>query len=157
MSSWASSWTAEERAVDVVPGPERDEFATAELTGPWTVSASSDHVGLRLEGPTPSRAGAGELLSRGVPVGAVEVPPAGGLLALLRGRLVTAGYPVPLVATSTAVDLLGQARPGDVLRLREVDVVQARAARRARTSALATAADRARTALVASGLGHLLA
>ncbi|WP_460819118.1 5-oxoprolinase subunit B/C family protein [Nocardioides korecus] len=146
------------RWVTVTAGPERDRFDAATLLGPWTVGAASNHVGLRLEGPVPRRVGApdGEARSRGVPVGAVEVPPHGGLLALLPGRLVTAGYPVPLVATSLALDVLGQARPGDRLLLREVTLEEALEARRRRATAYADLARRVRTALTAGGLAHLV-
>ena len=128
-------------------GPELEEFAPEELRGPWTVSVQSDHVGLRAEGPTPVRAGRAEILSRGVPVGAVEVPPNGGLLVLLYGRLVTAGYPVPYVATSSSLDVLGQARPGDRLELRQVPLADAVSRARSRREELRLLAVRAANAL----------
>lgn len=102
--------------IDVTPGPETAQFGHEALTtGHYEVGHDSDYVGLRLTGDTATRQGGGEILSRGVPVGAIEIPPAGGLLALLRGRLLTAGYPVVGVATTVAVDRLTQARPGDRL------------------------------------------
>jgi biotin-dependent carboxylase-like uncharacterized protein len=114
--------------VDVVPGPDIGDFpdATDVLTAaPYTVSPRSNHIGLRLDGAAPARARTGETLSRGVPVGAVEVPPSGELLVLQRGRPVTAGYPVVAVATRTASTLLAQAMPGRRLRLRYRDVSEA--------------------------------
>jgi 5-oxoprolinase (ATP-hydrolysing) subunit C len=114
--------------VDVVPGPEIGDFpdATAVLTAaPYTVSPRSNHIGLRLDGAAPARARTGEILSRGVPVGAVEVPPSGELLVLQRGRPVTAGYPVVAVAARTASPLLAQAMPGRQLRLRFRDISEA--------------------------------
>lgn len=113
--------------VEVTPGPDAHEFPDEALEGAYAVSEQSDQVGLRLLGPAPGRSTAREILSRGVPVGAVEAPPAGGLLVLLRGRLVTAGYPVLAVATVASVDRLGQARPGDAIRFRTVDLAEARA------------------------------
>ena len=84
------SWTwASIAEASIAPEPPEDALA-----GPWEVAPESDHVGLRLAGEAPRRTHAAEILSRGVPVGAVEIPPSGGLLVLLRGRLVTAGYPV---------------------------------------------------------------
>lgn len=150
------TWTTSP-LLDVTAGPELAEFVAEELRGPWTVSAQSDHVGLRAEGPTPVRSGSAEILSRGVPVGAVEVPPSGGLLVLLYGRLVTAGYPVPYVATSTSLDALGQARPGDRLELREVPIADAVARSRSRREELRLLAVRAANALHGSGLGDLMA
>ena len=145
--SWPST-----AVVEVTPGPELGEFDEPALRGPWQGSAQSDHVGLRAEGPTPKRSADTEILSRGVPVGAVQVPPSGGLLVLLYGRLLTAGYPVPYVATTVSLDTLGQVRPGDELVLRVTDepsaVQQLLGVRRE----LAEVAERARTALRASGL-----
>jgi biotin-dependent carboxylase-like uncharacterized protein len=138
--------------VQVTPGPELDEFDEPASHGPWVVSPLSDHVGLRAEGPTPARTTSQEILSRGVPVGAVQVPPTGGLLVLLHGRLLTAGYPIPYVATTVSVDALGQARPGDRLVLRRTDEASAIAQLLAARSELAQVAARARTALRASGL-----
>lgn len=138
--------------VEVTPGPELDEFDEHTLGGPWEVSAQSDHVGLRAQGSTPGRSTVSEILSRGVPVGAVQVPPSGGLLVLLYGRLLTAGYPIPYVATTTSLDTLGQARPGDRLVLRRTDLPSAVAQLLAARRELATLAERATTALRASGL-----
>jgi biotin-dependent carboxylase-like uncharacterized protein len=146
------SWSPRS-VLDVTGGPELGEYDGRELVGPWTVSAQSDAVGLRAEGPTPTRSTSREILSRGVPVGAVEVPPGGGLLILLHGRLITAGYPVPYVATTAGIDRLGQARPGDVLLLREVPLAEAVAQGHARRLQLTQLAQRVATALGSSGLG----
>lgn len=138
--------------VEVTPGPELDEFDESTLRGPWRVSPHSDHVGLRAEGPTPARRVVTEILSRGVPVGAVEVPPSGGLLVLLYGRLLTAGYPVPYVATTVSLDTLGQVRPDDHLVLRRTDVPSAVAQLLSARRELTEVAERATTGLSASGL-----
>ena len=84
----------------------------------FTVSQQSDHVGLRLEGQPLDRTERSEILSRGVPVGTVEVPPAGEPIVLLRGRPLTAGYPIIGVVGRGWHDALGQLAPGDRLRLR---------------------------------------
>lgn len=104
----------------VVPGPELDEFPDFfETISPqiFTIGAQSDHAGIRLEGTSPNRSHTSEILSRGVPVGAVEVPPAGGMIALLRGRPLTAGYPVPAVVARGWHHRLAQLRPGDCVSL----------------------------------------
>ena len=145
--SWPST-----AVVDVTPGPELDEFDASALSGPWQVSPQSDQVGLRAEGPTPKRSAATEILSRGVPVGAVQVPPSGGLLVLLYGRLLTAGYPVPYVATTVSLDTLGQVRPGDELVLRVTDESSAIEQLLGVRRELAELTERASTALRTSGL-----
>lgn len=145
--TWSST-----AVVDVTPGPELGEFDREALRGPWEVTPSSDQIGLRTAGPVPARSATTEILSRGVPVGAVEVPPGGGLLVLLHGRLLTAGYPVPYVASTVSVDTLGQVRPGDRLVLRETDVPSAVRDLVACRREIAEVAERATTALRASGL-----
>lgn len=131
--------------VGVTDGPDAAEFADpwARLTGSeYTVTPASNHVGLRLAGPTPARTATGEVLSRGVPVGAVEVPAPGELLVLHRGRGVTAGYPVLGVVTTTALNTLGQARPGHRIRFRRETAAQAVAALRMQATVLTTLARR---------------
>lgn len=145
--SWPST-----AVVEVTPGPELDEFDAAALRGPWEVSAHSDQVGLRAEGPVPARTAVTEILSRGVPVGAIQVPPSGGILVLLYGRLLTAGYPVPYVASTVSLDTLGQVRPGDHLVLQETDVPNAVADLLRARRELAEVGERAAAALRACGL-----
>ena len=145
--------------LDVSPGPDADEFADppeGALTGTFTVTPVSDHVGLRLTGPVPPRNVSTEILSRGVPVGAVEVPPSGGLIVLLRGRLVTAGYPIVAVSTTTALDRLGQVRPGDSVTFRSRSVERADADLRERERRLADLAARVARAFRHVGLAHVL-
>lgn len=121
--------------VDVTDGPDIAEFgdtAARMFAAPYVVHPDSDHIGLRMTGSLPRRIATGELLSRGMPVGAVEVPSGGQLVVLHRGRGVTAGYPVLAVVTATGLDLLGQCRPGHTVRFRRTSVAAAVAARRRR-------------------------
>jgi len=120
--------------VEVTDGPDVDEFGdTAELlfTTEYTVSARSNHIGLRLGGALPERQTTAEVLSRGVPVGAIEVPSREELLVLHRGRGVTAGYPVLAVVTTRSLDVLAQARPGHTITFRKTTVPDATAKHRA--------------------------
>ena len=126
---FGAPWT-----VEVTDGPDAGEFgASTDLlfSSAFTVSPRSNHIGLRLAGEVPRRAVTGEVLSRGVPVGAVEVPAGDELLVLHRGRGVTAGYPVLAVVTATGLSALGQARPGQAVRFRRRTVAEAVAAYRA--------------------------
>ena len=120
--------------IDVTDGPDVAEFGdTADLliTTQYTVSPRSNHIGLRLGGALPERQLTSEVLSRGVPVGAIEVPSREELLVLHRGRGVTAGYPVMAVVTSRSLDLLAQARPGHTVTFRKTTVAEATATHRA--------------------------
>ncbi|MEV4989266.1 biotin-dependent carboxyltransferase family protein [Pseudarthrobacter sp. LMD1-1-1.1] len=119
--------------IDVTDGPDVAEFGdTADLlfTTEYTVSPRSNHIGLRLGGALPERQLTSEVLSRGVPVGAIEVPSRDELLVLHRGRGVTAGYPVLGVVTSRSLDVLAQSRPGHTVTFRKTSVAEATAMHR---------------------------
>jgi biotin-dependent carboxylase-like uncharacterized protein len=106
----------------LLPGPRRDWLspeAWAALTGgPWTVSADSDRVGLRLAGPRLARARDDELPSEGLVAGAVQVPPDGAPVLFLADHPVTGGYPVLAVVVTADLPAAAQLRPGDRLRFR---------------------------------------
>lgn len=144
-------------SVVVTEGPDAALLSGGDpWAGEFAVTPQSNEVGLRLEGPRPEFTSYAELLSRGVPVGAVEVPPSGGVIVLLRARLVTAGYPVVAVATTVAMDVLGQLRPGDALRFTPTTVEAAVAELRGREARHRALAERVRNALASRGLGSHL-
>ena len=92
------------------------------------IGDTSNHIGLRLRRhrrrrPAGARTG-DEVLSRGVPIGAVEVPAGDELMVLHRGRGVTAGYPVLAVVTATGLSRLGQARPGQSVSFARVPLAK---------------------------------
>src|SRR5215207_2802832 len=149
---FGSPWT-----IDVTTGPDSAEVTAATETlasATYTVRPDSDHIGLRLAGPVPRRTATTEMLSKGVPAGAVEMPPAEELLVLQRGRPVTAGYPVVAVATRVAQSALGQVRPGQTIQFRLCTVDEAVAAQRRQRRNLDELAGRARTAFASVSIPH---
>ena len=139
-----TTWT-----IDVTDGPDRAEFGDTGrrlYDAPFSVSQQSNHIGLRLRGDVPRRVTRGEILSRGVPIGAVEVPAGDELLVLHRGRGVTAGYPVLAVVTATGLSALGQVRPGQTVRFRHRTLDQAVTAHRTQRHAVDALRTRVRTA-----------
>lgn len=111
--------------VRVLPGPEGDP---AELTEyDWTVSPSSDRMGLRLSGPKLAAPRA-DLPSEPVVPGVVQIPPSGQPIVLLADAGTHGGYSRPLVAIRADLPLLGQLRPGDRFRFALVTPEEARAA-----------------------------
>lgn len=143
--------------IEVTTGPDSADVSAAVETlesAEYTVRPESDHVGLRLAGPVPSRRAAAEVLSKGVPAGAVEVPPAPELLVLQRGRPVTAGYPVVAVATRVAQSTLGQVGPGQTIRFRHRTVDEAVQAQRRQRRSLDELVGRARTAFASVGIPY---
>jgi biotin-dependent carboxylase-like uncharacterized protein len=122
----------------------------------FEVLPQSDHVGMRLSGNGLDLDVAGEILSRGVPIGAVEVPPSGELIILLRGRLVTAGYPVVAVLTQSSIDKVSQARPGDLISIRFIDMDRARIELQEVESKIANTKSRVTNAFTSRGWEALL-
>lgn len=111
-----------EVVVRTEPGPRSDWLTPAALrrlhTSVWTVGASSNRVGLRLEGGSRlDRAVDAELPSEGVVAGAVQVPASGMPVVFLADHPVTGGYPVVAVVREQDLDLLAQVRPGGRVRL----------------------------------------
>ena len=107
----------------IVLGPRADWFTDGALAGlltaVWTVSPSSDRIGVRLDGPAlPRREPGRELPSEPVVTGALQVPPDGCPVLLGPDRPTTGGYPVIGVLVDDDVDRAGQLRPGDELRFR---------------------------------------
>jgi allophanate hydrolase subunit 2 len=91
----------------VVPGPDLDRFTERALewlsSSTFRISARSDRVGARLEGPTLPRepsdvAGSGAMLS-----GAIQMPPSGEPVVLGPDHPTVGGYPV--LATVVRRDL----------------------------------------------------
>ena len=112
--------TTQSAPLRVVFGPRDDWFTTdaheALLTAEWTVTPSSDRIGLRLSGPALERQVHDELPSEGLVAGAVQVPPDGQPILFLANHPTTGGYPVIAVVVSADVDRAAQHRPGMTVR-----------------------------------------
>ena len=112
----------DEPVLRLLPGPREDAFAADALrvltSSSYTVSASSDRTGVRLEGPALQRISTDELPSEGVVPGAVQVPPDGQPIVFLANCPTTGGYPVIGVVAAADLAHAAQARPGSRLRFR---------------------------------------
>ncbi|MEZ0111159.1 biotin-dependent carboxylase-like uncharacterized protein [Catenulispora sp. EB89] len=106
----------------VVPGPRADWFDPEALrtlgAEPYLVTAESNRIGVRLDGPELRRTEVAELPPEGMVRGALQVPPSGRPVLLLADHPVTGGYPVIGVVADADVDRAGQLRPGDRVRFR---------------------------------------
>jgi biotin-dependent carboxylase-like uncharacterized protein len=106
----------------VTPGPRVDWFtdtALGTLTGStYTVGADSSRVALRLHGAALTRRHGDELLSEGLLLGAVQVPPSGEPLVFLNDHPTTGGYPVLAVVAADDLAACAQLRPGEPVRFR---------------------------------------
>ncbi len=122
--------------VRVVPGPHPESFRPDALERlarcRFVVGDESNRVGLRLRAdggmPTAVRVDRSELDSQGVVTGAVQVPPGGDPVVLMADHATLGGYPVVAVVASADHGLLGQCRPGTVVRFVPISRDEARVA-----------------------------
>lgn len=116
--------------LDVILGPQ-DEYFTDEsiemfLSGEYTVSATSDRMGYRLEGPALTHCGKAELLSEGMTVGAIQVPSGGQPIVMMADSPTTGGYPKIGAVASADLPLLAHCMPGmSKIKFRKTTVAKA--------------------------------
>ena len=129
----------------VVPAVHRDRFTDDAwgllLRARFTVSPQSNRMGYRLDGPVLTHVRAADILSEGMPIGAIQVPASGQPILLLAERATTGGYAT--IANVIAADLpvAGQLAPGDWIQFDLVTHAEAMAALRARERQLTGAAE----------------
>ena len=121
------------------------------LSTPWKVTKDADRVGYRLRGGTldfvereqPFGAGSdpANVVDLGYPLGSVQVPGGDEPIVLLGDAVTGGGYVTIGTVVSVDRDLFGQARTGDTIRFRPVDVDAALAARADRNQQLQRARD----------------
>jgi antagonist of KipI len=125
--------------VRVVPAAHRERF-TAEawdlLTrSRFTVSPQSNRMGYRLDGPRLGHVGAADILSEGMPIGALQVPASGEPILLMAERQTTGGYATIANVITADLPLAGQLAPGDWIAFTPVTHADAIAALRDRRRA----------------------
>lgn len=123
--------TAKDDTIRIVDCSHTDEIAGIRdllAESAYTVTNRSDHVGIRLDGPVLHPDHDQEIVSHGVPIGAIEIPHSDELIVLGRYRTLTAGYPIVGFVTRQSQDLIGQAQPGQELRFAWTDRAEARQA-----------------------------
>ncbi|HBT58236.1 MAG TPA: allophanate hydrolase, partial [Pseudomonas sp.] len=97
----------------------------------------ADRMGMRLTGPALRYQGQ-PLISEGIPLGAVQVPPDGQPIILMNDRQTIGGYPRLGAVTPLSLARLAQCAPGQKVRLRVVSQEVARRELLAAIKALAT-------------------
>ncbi|MFE5584853.1 biotin-dependent carboxyltransferase family protein [Kitasatospora sp. NPDC056531] len=101
-------------------GPRADWFAPSAVDrlarDGYRVSATSNRIGLRTEGPAVDRAPEGELPSEGMVLGAVQIPPDRQPVVFLADHPTTGCYPVIGVVPAADPAAAAQAQPGTPVR-----------------------------------------
>ncbi len=124
---------SQEAVIAVIPGPQIDHFTKrswrAFLDSSYSVSPESDRMGYRLAGPPIRQRGSADLLSEGMPPGAVQVPADGQPIVMMADSPTSGGYPKIACVASADLPVLAQCQPGSGqvrFRVTTVDAAQAR-------------------------------
>ncbi len=132
--------------IRVVMGPQDDEFGEAQknlfLDSEWKISATSDRMGYRLEGPVIKHLHGHNIVSDGTVNGSIQVPGNGAPIVLMPDRGTSGGY--PKIATVITADLgrFAQIPAGRGFRFRAVSMAEAQAEARKFAQLLRTLPDR---------------
>jgi antagonist of KipI len=118
--------------IDVIMGPQ-EKYLTDEsmatcfaMSHEYSVSATSDRMGYRLEGEKLIRRNNTELISEGMTMGAIQVPLNGQPIVMMADGPSTGGYPKIGAVASADLPLLAQCVPGkSKIRFRETTVAKA--------------------------------
>jgi 5-oxoprolinase (ATP-hydrolysing) subunit C len=133
--------------IRVVMGPQDDEFGDATklfLDSEWKISATSDRMGYRLEGPEIRDLHGHNIVSDGTVNGSIQVPGNGQPIVLMPDRGTTGGY--PKIATVITADLgrFAQIQAGRGFRFKAVGMAEAQAEARNYAASLRSLPDRLR-------------
>jgi biotin-dependent carboxylase-like uncharacterized protein len=135
--------------IRVVMGPQDDEFGEAAkalfLSSEWKISATSDRMGYRLDGPVIKHLHGHNIVSDGTVNGSIQVPGNGAPIVLMPDRGTSGGY--PKIATLITADLgrFAQIPAAKSFRFKAISMVEAQAELRTFEGLLRTLPDRFRT------------
>src|ERR1700687_491274 len=133
--------------IRVVMGPQDDEFGDGLnlfLQSEWRISATSDRMGYRLEGPVIRHLHGHNIVSDGTVNGSIQIPGNGQPIVLMSDRGTSGGY--PKIATVITADFgrFAQIPAGTGFRFKAVSMAEAQAEARKFAELLRTLPDRLR-------------
>jgi len=112
-------------------GPQDDEFGEDDirifLTSHWKISASSDRMGYRLEGPAIRHLHGHNIVSDGTVNGSVQVPGNGQPIVLMPDRGTSGGYPKIATVISADFGRFAQTPVGTAFQFQAVSITEAQA------------------------------
>jgi antagonist of KipI len=114
----------DEGPLRVTAGPQARWFGDELYAAAYQVTEESNRMGLRLRGPAIASP-AGHMVTEGVPLGAVQIPPEGQPIVLFVEHQTTGGYPKPANVISADLWRVGQLRPRDEVRFERVTMEEA--------------------------------
>ncbi|MDY7218253.1 biotin-dependent carboxyltransferase family protein [Denitrificimonas sp. JX-1] len=109
--------------LDCIIGAQADAFSATSLFNffnhKWTIDNHSDRMGIRLNGPLLS-CSISNLISEGLTLGAIQVPPNGQPIILMNDRQTIGGYPRLGNITPLSCARLAQCLPGQHINFRAI-------------------------------------
>jgi biotin-dependent carboxylase-like uncharacterized protein len=139
---------AAEGPIRLVLGPQDDEFDAAAialfLDSEWKISATSDRMGYRLEGPVIRHRHGHNIVSDGTVNGSIQVPGNGAPIVLMPDRGTSGGYPKIATVISADFGRFAQIPPGRGLQFQAIGMAAAQAEARRFAEQLRTLPDRLR-------------
>jgi len=139
---------ATDAPIRVVWGPQDDEFADETkklfIDSEWKVSATSDRMGYRLEGPVLRHLHGHNIVSDGTVNGSLQVPGQGQPIVLMPDRGTSGGYPKIATVISADFGRLAQMPAGRPFRFRAVSMAEAQVEARKFAELLRTLSERLR-------------
>jgi 5-oxoprolinase (ATP-hydrolysing) subunit C len=134
--------------IRIVFGPQDDEFSDDAkklfLDSEWKVSATSDRMGYRLEGPAIKHLHGHNIVSDGTVNGSIQVPGAGQPIVLMPDRGTSGGYPKIATVISADFGRFAQIPAGRAFRFKAVTMAEAQTEARKFAELLRTLPDRLR-------------
>lgn len=114
---------AKPAVLDLVLGAQVGEFSGRSLfeffNRSWAVDNRSDRMGVRLKGPL-LKCAINNMISEGLALGAVQVPPDGQPIVLLNDRQTIGGYPRLGTLTPLSCSRLAQCQPGQTVTFKPI-------------------------------------
>lgn len=112
--------------IRALPSSEHDSFSKEALNAfwsqPYTITPQSNRQGYRLTGPSLDRSSKGELRSHGIVPGIVQVPGGGQPIIQLADSATMGGYPKIAAVIEQDLWKIGQARAGDTLHFKKINL-----------------------------------
>ncbi|WP_407146137.1 biotin-dependent carboxyltransferase family protein [Bradyrhizobium sp. ORS 86] len=117
--------------IRIVFGPQDDEFSEESkklfLDSEWKISATSDRMGYRLEGPVIKHLDGHNIVSDGTVNGSVQIPGNGQPIVLMPDRGTSGGYPKIATLISADFGRFAQISAGRPFRFKAVTMAEAQA------------------------------
>ena len=139
---------AADAPIRVVMGPQDDEFDDAQkklfLDSEWKISATSDRMGYRLEGPVIRHLHGHNIVSDGTVDGSIQVPGNGAPIVLMPDRGTSGGYPKIATVISADFGRFAQTSAGRPFRFKAISMAEAQAEARRFADLLRSLPDRLR-------------